>query len=84
MRGERGPDVGDYVVNCDVDCHGGGDNYQHRQEKPQAEHEDVVAEVRLKFPRWSTAEGLKVLDYQLKVGNKILSQTVFPLKFSGN
>ena len=60
MRGERGHDVGDYVVNFDVDCQGGGDNYQHRQEKPQAEHEDVEAEVRLKFPRGRTADGVKV------------------------
>ena len=46
-----------YLVNCLVDCQGGGDDYQDGQEKPQAEHEDVVAKVRLEFPRGSTAEG---------------------------
>ena len=41
MKVERGC----YVVNRRVDCHGGGDDDQDWQEKPQAEHEDVVAEV---------------------------------------
>ena len=49
-----------YVVNCLVDGQGGGDDDQDGQEESQAEHEDVVAEVRLEFPRGSTAEGLKV------------------------
>ena len=47
-------------MNGHVDREGGGDDDQNGEEEAQAEHEDVVAEVGLKFPRRSAAKELKL------------------------
>ena len=79
MRSDERQHVGrqDYLGHCDVDCEGGGDNDQDREEEAQTEHEDVVAEVRLEFPRGSTAEGLIKLNSEIKPKVK----DVFPVTF---
>ena len=47
-------------MHAHVDCERGGDDDEDGEEEPQAEHEDVVAEVGLKFPGGSAAEKLKL------------------------
>ena len=69
-----------YLCNCDVDCEGGGDNDQDREEEAQTEHEDVVAEVRLEFPRGSTAEGLIKLNSEIKYKERRFSSNFQEIK----
>ena len=80
MRDSRFVNYVYYLCNWDVDCEGGGDNDQDREEEAKTEHEDVVAEVRLEFPRGSTAEGLIKLNSEIKYKERRFSSNFQEIK----